>query len=141
VGMKKTKLQIEYDYDFELLGISSSAKFYKLAWAINNRLDIRLIKLEDFLLEVENDQNCSFINYSFEEDSCYFHLFKNKSPDNESGYLVPEMTHFDYILKFNGTFQSFAVEEVLKELREVKYIEYIALIPLKKLKSKDNFLN
>jgi hypothetical protein len=139
--MKKTKLHIEYDYDFELLGISSSAKFYKLAWAINNRLDIRLIKLEDFLLEVENGQNFSFINYSFEEDNCYFHLFKNKSPDNESRYLVPEMAHYDYILKFNGTFQSFAVEEVLKELREVKYIEYIAPIPLKKLKSKDNFLN
>ncbi len=138
--MKKTKLHIDHNYDFDLFGITSSAKFYKLAWAINSLLDIRLIKLDDYLIEGSDDLNLAFLNYSFEEDNCLFHLFKNKSPDNENKYLVPEMPHFDYILKFNGTFQSFAIEEVLKVLREVEYIEYIAPIPLGKIKSKDNFL-
>ncbi|MEQ8243300.1 IPExxxVDY family protein [Fulvivirga sp.] len=139
--MKKTKLLIDYEYDFELFGIASSARFFKLAWAINSLLSTRLVKLEDYTIDFEKGESINFINYCHEDESCLIHLFKNKSPDYENKYLLPEMTHFDFILKINGSFQTFAAEEVIKELREVKYIEYIAPIALEKLKSKDNFLN
>ncbi len=139
--MKKTRLQIEYEYDFELFGITSSAKFFKLAWAINLQLGLHLIKKDDFEIEYVDGQKVNYLNYYYEDDSCYFHLFKNKSPDTDNNYIIPEMPHYDYVLKMNGTFQSFAIQEVLKVLREVKYIEYIAPISLNKLKSKDNFLN
>ena len=45
--MKKNKLVIEYDFDFELLGILSSARGYKLAWEINQALGIQLVKQQD----------------------------------------------------------------------------------------------
>lgn len=139
--MKKTKLHIDYEYDFELFGIASSAKFFKLAWAINSLLSTRLVKLDDYSIDVDKNEKVNFINYCHEDDSCFIQLLKNKSPDFESRYLIPEMTHFDFILKINGSFQTFATQEVIKELREVKYIEYIASIELEKLKSKDNFLD
>jgi hypothetical protein len=139
--MKKTRLHIEYNYDFELFGITSSIKFFKLAWAINSRLNIRLIKQEDFVLEISNGENINFVNYIFEDNSCVFQMYKNKSPDSETKFLIPELSHYDYVVKINGSFQSFALEEVIKVLREVKYIEYIARIAIDKLKSKDNFLN
>lgn len=51
--MKKTKLVVEYDFDFVLVGITTSLKAYKLAW------ELRLLanKLQDadgrFLLAPE----------------------------------------------------------------------------------------
>jgi hypothetical protein len=42
--MKKSKLLIDYEFDFELLGLSASAKGYKLAWELNQVLGIQLVK-------------------------------------------------------------------------------------------------
>ena len=139
--MKKTKLVVDFEYDFELIGITSSTKFHKLCWSINNGIGLRLIKQEDFVLESVEGREMTFVNYAHVDDSCEIIVFKNKSPDNDSDLILPEMPHFDYVLKINGSFQTFAVEEVIKQLRDVKYIEYIAPIALEKLKSKDNFLN
>lgn len=138
--MKKTKLVVDFEFDFELVGITSSTKFHKLCWSINNGIGLRLKKEEDFTLENVDGREMTFINYSHMDDSCEFILFKNKSPDNDSHLILPEFPHFDYVLKINGRFQTFASEEVIKQLREVKYIEYIAPISIDKLKSKVNFL-
>lgn len=138
--MKKTRLIIDHEYEFDLLGVIASVKSYKLAWAINKKLDIRLIKQEDFIIEMKNNGKANFINYLFDPEAGYFHLFKNKSIDGENAHLVPELNHFDYIVKIDQHSQSFAKEEILKELKEVPWIEYIAAIEVEKLKSKDNFL-
>ena len=42
--MKRTKLVIDYEYDFNLIGIISTAKGYKLAWELNQALGIHLVK-------------------------------------------------------------------------------------------------
>ncbi|ELR72336.1 hypothetical protein C900_01618 [Fulvivirga imtechensis AK7] len=138
--MKKTRLIIDHEYEFDLLGVIASVKSYKLAWAINKKLDIRLVKQEDFILEMRNNGKANFINYLFDPETSYFHLFKNKSIEGENTHLVPELNHFDYIVKIDRHSQSFAKEEILKELKEVPWIEYIAAIEVEKLKSKDNFL-
>ena len=38
----KYHLEEEYEYDFELFGISTHEKDYRLCWAINNSLNISL---------------------------------------------------------------------------------------------------
>lgn len=139
--MKKTRLIVDYDYEFHLLGVISSIKFYKLAWAINNKLHIRLLKDNDYELNLKNNKKVTFGQYIFETENSIFQLYKNKSESDDIAYLLPEMNHFDYIIKLDANSQSFAKEEVLKELREVKWIEYIASIEVEKLKSKDNFLS
>ena len=138
--MKKMRLVVEYEYEFELLGIITSVKFYKLAWAINQKLGIRLVKQADYTLEVKGGGTAAFGNYLFESDYSYFELYKNRAMEGENAYLVPEFQHFDYLVKIDAQSQSFAKEEILKELKEVSWIEYIAAIEVKKLKSKDNFL-
>jgi len=139
--MKKTRLIVDYDYEFDLLGIISSVKFYKLAWAINNQLDIRLVKDDDHIIELKNNKKVTFGNYSFDSEHSNLRLFKNKAEEGELSYLLPEMTHLDYLMKVDTMSQSFAVEEVIKALREVKWIEYIAALDVDNLKSKDNFLS
>ena len=46
--MKKHLLEIEYDYDFVLIGISSHEKDYRVCWALNNKLGLELVKTEPF---------------------------------------------------------------------------------------------
>ncbi|MBL6445240.1 IPExxxVDY family protein [Fulvivirga sp. 29W222] len=138
--MKKTKLIVEYEYEFELIGIISSIKFYKLAWAINKKLDVRLVKQDDYSMEMKGGNLASFSNYLYQMESSCFRLFKNRSVEGENASLIPELPHFDYIIKIDEQSQSFAKEEILKELKEVQWIEYIAAIEVETLKSKDNFL-
>ncbi|UII29973.1 IPExxxVDY family protein [Fulvivirga ulvae] len=138
--MKKTRLIVEYEYEFELIGVIASVKFYKLAWAINKKLDIRLVKQEDYTIEMKGGGKTSFSNYLYQVDGKCFRLFRNRSVEGENAYLIPELPHFDYVIKIDEQSQSFAKEEILKELKEVTWIEYIAAIEVEKLKSKDNFL-
>lgn len=138
--IRKNRLQLEPEYDFELLGIASSAKFHKLCWAVNNQLRTMLIKQPDYIIETSKGE-LTFLHFRHSEGNCYLDVFKNKSPDDEHAYLLPEFTHFDYVVKISNCFQTFASEELIKQLREVKYIEYIAAVSMEKLKSKDNFLS
>ncbi|MEQ8925020.1 MAG: IPExxxVDY family protein [Fulvivirga sp.] len=139
--MKKTKLIVDFEYDFELLGITSSAKFHKLCWSLNKGLHTHLVKIDDHVAHDKAGKEMVILNAKHEDESCEIYLYKNKSPENESQLILPEMPHFDYVLKIIGCFQTFASEEVLKQLRDVKYIEYIAGISMDKLKSRDNFLH
>lgn len=139
--MKKTKLIIECEYHFDLIGVSSSVKLYKVAWALNNQLQIRLVKTEDFKLEMKGGATATFCNYEYLVEESSFNLFRNRSMEMEGAYLLPELNHFDYIIKLSRNSQTFAKEVIIKELKEMKWIEYISPLEVEKLKSKDNFLN
>ena len=138
--MKKTRLNIEFSYDFWLFGVSSSIKFFKLAWAINNKLGIQLVRHSDHLIVNRDSQSVAFGIYKCGEDGCRIELFRNRSLDHDRSFLLPEFNHFDYLIKVDSSLQSFSKEEILKELKDVQWIEYIAALEVNDLKSKDNFL-
>jgi len=138
--MKKKRLDIEYNYDFELLGIISSAKGYKLAWEINNQLSIRLVRQADLSIFFKHNVEATFAYFSYQSEVNSLKLFRNKPNETElRNYLVPEFPHYDYILSSQGEeqFNSNRLQEVL---RNIPSIELVAFIPLGPLKSKDNFI-
>jgi hypothetical protein len=138
--MKKKRLDIEYNYDFELLGIISSAKGYKLAWEINNQLSIRLVRQADLSIFLKHNVEATFTYFSYQSEVNSLKLFRNKPNETElRNYLVPEFPHYDYILSSQGEeqFNSNRLQEVL---RNIPSIELVAFIPLGSLKSKDNFI-
>ena len=77
--MKKSKLIIEYDFDFELLGILSSARDYKLAWEINQVLGIQLVKQPDLVVGFKNSEEKSFSFYAHETQLNRLKLFKKQT--------------------------------------------------------------
>src|SRR5687767_6112843 len=138
--MKKSKLVIEYDFDFELLGITSAARGYKLAWEINQHLGIRLVKQPDLVVGFKNNEEKSFSFYAFETPLNRLKLFKNKPQDQDSGkyFLIPEFPHYDFIILA-------AMEEqhqlhLIDSLRSIPSVQLVAPIPLEGLKSKSNFI-
>jgi hypothetical protein len=53
--MKKKRLEMEYSFDFELIGIISSAKGYKLAWEVNHILGSRLTRQPDLTVMLNKE--------------------------------------------------------------------------------------
>ncbi|MBS1505666.1 MAG: IPExxxVDY family protein [Bacteroidetes bacterium] len=139
--MKKKRLDIEYTFDFELFGIISAAKAFKLAWELNNALGCRLIKMEDFEIQHKKETSNHYLNYSQQSEVNLLRLFRNK-PNEEAGpreLLVPEHPHFDFILLAKG--EAFEDSNRLQELlRNIPSIELAAFIPLASLKSKEYFI-
>lgn len=140
ISMKKSRLEIEYNYDFELLGLSSSARSYKLAWDINRALNVNLIKKEDLKMSTR-DGEYFFAFYSHQSAVNTVNLFRNRSneSDTKSIFLVPEHPHLDYIVYSRGN-DDVKGSRLQELLREIPSIELVAFIPLAALKSKDNFI-
>lgn len=137
--MKKNRLEIEYSYDFELLGLTTSAKSYKLAWELNRSLHIRLTKKTDLVIHGRSHQ-ATYSFHAHENQVSTLRLFRNRpnEPELSRSLLVPEFPHNDFIFMIQG--EELGSNRLQQDLRNIPSIELVAFIPLGALKSKDNFI-
>ncbi|MFN0032935.1 MAG: IPExxxVDY family protein [Flavobacteriales bacterium] len=127
------QLNIEADEDFELTGISSHQKDYRLAWAINRQMEWRLVRQTDFETK-RNEQLSAFAQFTFvlPLEQTLFTLIANKS---ENGMLMPELPQFDYLLKAENNPQP--LDDVFyKKLKSTLFINAAFPLPVDKLKNK-----
>ncbi len=141
--MKAFKLHVDYDFDFEVIGLITSLKGYKLAWSINNELRIALKKEEDICINFLKEGKLVIINYIFKTEHTNFRLIRNKScefANIASPYLIPELKEYDYFIQLqdeNRISNTFPIKEKLKNING---IEYIKEIETENLKSRDNLI-
>ena len=135
--IRKNKLEIEYTFDFELVGIRTSLKGYKLAWHLNQDLHTRLVKQADYEIPLRKG-SAHYDHFSWRTPLNALHLFRNK-PANTAPELIPEYPHFDYILMTQSE-DRLSGNRLQEYLRNVPSVEWAALIPLSALKSKENFI-
>ena len=135
--MKKRRLDVEFAYDFELMGLISSARGYKLAWEINHSLAINLIRKDDLKMTTKEGD---FFFAFFEHQSSLntVKLFRNRANEGDVT-LIPEQSHLDYILYTKGD-EDVGSKRLQEVLRNIPSIELLAFLPLAALKSKDNFI-
>ena len=80
--MTKLILDIEYEYDFQLFGIVSSVRDYKLAWWLNKELRLDLKKADEIdLFSDKKQKECWLSYYVFDTEMYDFTFIKNKSVD------------------------------------------------------------
>jgi hypothetical protein len=139
--MKKSKLIIDYEFNFELVGLTSTAKGYKLAWEINQALGIHLIKQPDLVVGFKNNEEKSFSFYSYETQLNRLKLFKNKPSELEPGkyFLIPEFPHFDFII-LAAMKDQYTHPQLLELIKSISSVQFVTFIPLDGLKSKSNFI-
>lgn len=138
--MNKFKLEIEYDYDFVLIGICSHEKDYRICWAINQKLDFDLKKTEDLEIKEKKQAEPSlFSMYVHENPEEYveYYVIANRGAN---GMLVPEQKQADYFLMIRGTITDGQVESIIKQLREISMVLTAYEIDPTQLKSKQNLL-
>ncbi|MDN5202604.1 IPExxxVDY family protein [Fulvivirgaceae bacterium BMA10] len=141
--MKRNRLIVEFEYDFKLFGLISTASEHRLAWEINSALGIKLVRQEDIELKFIDNKNLIISNFIFGKEPSIFRLLKNKSlgiSNTSNLYLLPEIKQFDYLILIQGFEQSFDIREVVDKLNNVGIIQYTVSIELEKLKSKENLI-
>ena len=138
--MKKSKLVIDYEYNFELIGITAIARGYKLAWELNNRLGIHLVKQPDLVVGFRNNEERSFSFYAFETALNRLKLFKNKPAEQDAGkyFLIPEFPHYDFIIL--AAMEEHTPQQLIDLIRTIPSVQLAAAIPMDGLKSKSNFV-
>jgi hypothetical protein len=139
--MKRTKLIIEYEYDFELIGLTTFLKGYRLAWEINRLLHINLVKQPDLTVEFKNSEEKSFSFYAYHGSHNRLKLFKNKASENDPGkyFLIPEFPHYDFII-LAAMEEQYSHQELVTLVKTIPDVQLVAVIPLEGLKSKANFI-
>jgi len=138
--MKKSKLVIDYEFDFGLLGVTTAARGYKLAWELNQRLAVHLVKQPDLVVGFKNGEEKGFSFYAYETPLNRLKLFKNRPSEGDSAkyFLIPEFPHFDFIIL--AAMEEQNTEQLADQIRDIPAVELVASIPLEGLKSKSNFI-
>ena len=139
--MKKSKLIIDYEFDFNLVGLLATVKGYKLAWDINQALHIQLVKQPDLVVGFKNNEEKAFSFYAYETLLNRLKLFKNKPSENDPGkyFLIPEFPHFDFII-LAAMEDHYTHLQLLDLIKSIPSVQFAATIPLEGLKSKSNFI-
>lgn len=141
--MKKSRLEIDYGFDFSLIGLRSGIRPHKLAWELNDRLGIKLARRDDHVLHWGRE-SAAFLHMIFETPLSCIRLLRNRAHHDESSgqskwLLVPEHPEFDYFLLCSGK-ETDPSESVLQATKNIPTIEWSAFLPLASLRSKENFI-
>lgn len=132
--MSKTKLQIEYDFDFCLIGIVSSEKDYRLCWMLNKLLNINLAKTEE-----HNTEHSKHSLYSYVQEELFreYYLLANKG---DSHVLIEEHKHIDYFLMIKGALEDEEKKNMMDLIKKSDMVAGAYLIDVHSLKSKHNLV-
>ena len=138
--MGKHTLEIEYDYDFVLIGISSHEKDYRICWALNNQLGLNLVKTEALEIKDKKQDDPSFFSlFSFElpDEFMEYFIIANRS---EKGLLIPEQKQVDYFFIIRGEIENDKVMEMIKLIKESSLVQTAFRVDVNALKSKHNLI-
>ena len=141
--MVRNRLVVDYTYDFELFGIISHLKEYRLAWLLNNQLKIHLVKQNDIIHEFIDAETIYVSNYLYETENTQLRLLRNKSENKnseKSAFLLPELHKFDFFIMKNGVIDGKDDLGFLVKLKEIEEIQYVTSFNISKLKSRENLI-
>jgi hypothetical protein len=131
-------LEIEDEYDFEIIGVSSHEKDYRLAWSLNKSMGWRLVRIDDAVAEGKRSTtHHARFRWTHPVDQTVFTLIDNKTPE---GTFMPDLAQFDYILKIEQPAES-VMEKLLVGLRQTDVVLAFQQQEVEKLKFKDNLLD
>lgn len=137
--MNTFQLDIEYEYDFDVYGVVSSVKEYKLAWTLNRLLGFRLKKKQDLRYEGTGQEGGVISNYEYITDHSVVRLLKNKALGMKT-FLLPELKEYDYVLQISGALQQLNPQEFISQLLRTPLVQYVKQIDPLTLKLKENLI-
>ena len=148
-------IDFEYDHDYALIGIHSILADYRMAYYLNQSLQIQLRRFKDDL--DFQSRNCSFPLYKFENETAFtsWSLLANKHvfiedvgegktnlfpQETKISYLIPEKKRVDYFIKINGLTDDHEINTVLNSINKINNIMASYAIDPMDLKSRDNLI-
>lgn len=137
--MPKFALDVEYDYEFQLFGISCHEKDYRVCWALNNSFGFELHKIDDLeIKDKKQKQPHGFSVFGFFHEDSYTEYFLISNRHGKT-MLIPEHKSADYFFMVKGSILM-TDEEVLAKLKSINFILTAFNINVHDLKSKKNLV-
>lgn len=139
--MKKNKLEIDYGFDFKLLGLVCAQRPHKLAWELNNVLEMDLIRQPDHVIPVKSGDGPQFAYFLHQTEITTIRLFKNRSADEGTSkwLLAEEHPRLDYLMMIESGEEGID-HQIINAIKNISTIEWSAFLPLASLKRKENFM-
>ncbi|MGB0521548.1 MAG: IPExxxVDY family protein [Flammeovirgaceae bacterium] len=137
------KLDITYEFNFDLIGIVCPERSFKLAWQLNQLLGIDLTRQEDIELAYLEGSILKIANFQYHTENDMYQLLKNKahwSLHSTKPFLLPELKEYDYFLMIDNVTQMIDVERIKDSLSQLTMIQYCLSIDLEQVKDRENLL-
>jgi hypothetical protein len=138
---KKQVLSLEYvpEFDFEVLGIYSSLRDYRLCFELNRALDLHFSRIPDSVIKLEKSRATGeFATFFFlSENGEEFYLIANRCPN---GHFIPEAKQTDFFLVIKNRSRYTSIDGILETLRTIRNLSSAQQIDLSVLKNAENFI-
>jgi len=141
--MKTLRLDIEYEYDFDLYGLVSPGKEYTVAWWLNKLFKLHLKKQQDLCYLFGSNEKLLISNYEFSTEHSTVRLFRNKALGTNTfkkPFLLPEIKEYDYVLQVTGTFSNLYPQELIGKIHNIPLVQYVKQFDPLTLKFKENLI-
>ncbi len=137
--MSKKILRVEYDFDFTLIGISSSVRDYRLCWYINKHLPLRFHRDADLTIysEIGIESYHSCFKYTLENIETDLYLLSNKSGTE---YIIPESKESDFFIVSTEALNSEEEKAIVNGLNKIEVVQAAFMLDANSFKSKENLL-
>jgi len=126
------KLKINEEH-YSLIGIVSTCKEYKLAWILNNILDISLAKEKDEKINLINDESIHVSHFIYKRKKKYLRLISNKTSKSN---LITSLSNFDYLIQFSPNLFEFNSFDIINKLKSDNLIQFANFVDTKLIKEK-----
>jgi len=119
----------------KMLGLVTQLKDYRLAFFVNNELEIQLKKYDDFQLSKDKGSH-----------SWYFYGESNNYPNitlisnnHEKGKLIPDLK-MDYVMVIKNVFDEKLISGFISKLRNIPGLTLVSTVNISKIKDIDVLL-
>lgn len=137
---KKFKIDIDFNQDNSLIGISCHKKDYWIAFQLNDLLHINLRRFDDLsVYKSQHDLQLLYPLYYYSDPDhlINYYFFSNH---NQEGKLFPAQKTMDYFLLINGLVDEKKLSQIVSEARKRPGINAAYNIDLKEIKNYEDFL-
>ena len=161
--MATLKLDIDEceELDFHLLAIHTSLEDFRLAYFLNQKLQLNLSKNNDEVKIKNKEGNTFFSRFTFEDikNDVFWNLIENENEitlkqnntnqglfaESENAFttkdfLLPEYKKVNYFLKIDAPKESVIPTEIVTQIKSIDKISTVYFIDLENIKSKNNLI-
>ena len=124
--MKIRKLKVAFEYDFDLLGISSKERPHRLAFELNRFHFFDFWKVEDLMVRSVQGVKMIASNYVSKADGYEYIIIGNHLEEvmfPRYRLLLPQLKEFDYFLKLMYPLDEMNITEIERCTRRVQCVE------------------
>ena len=133
---KKNKGFSEDSVNYEIVGLVSTDKEYKIAWHLNKLFDIKLTKKKDEIINLIDGSivMISYLEFKFEKK--HIKLISNKLKNSNRSYLVASLSKFDYFILFSKKFFEFKSYDIIDRLKSNNTFQFANFVDITKIKER-----